>query len=178
MTGTSDLSPRALEIVAAARLLLERDGPSGLSMRRIAAELGLRAPSLYEHVADKRTLENAMISQAFVEQGDVTRDAAAAAAADGSDVIVALGVAFRRFALGHPHLYRLMTERLDRDALVPGAEHHAGEALRSAVGGDLTLARVLWAFAHGMIMLELNDRFPPGTDPDVVWEAGLRALRR
>ncbi len=67
------LSPRALEIVAVARQLLERDGPEGVSMRRIAAELDLRAPSLYEHVADKRTLENAMISQAFYGQGDATR---------------------------------------------------------------------------------------------------------
>jgi AcrR family transcriptional regulator len=178
MPGSPDLTPRAREIVAVARRLLERDGPEGLSMRRIAAELGIRAPSLYEHVADKRTLENAMISQAFVEQGDVTAAAAQEAAAAGTDPIVAIGHAFRGFALAHPHLYRLMTERLDRDALAEGAEHHAGEALRRAVDGDLTLARVLWAFAHGMIMLELNDRFTPGTDPDALWEAGLSALRR
>lgn len=28
-----------------------------------------------------------------------------------------------------------------------------------------------------MIMLELNDRFAEGSDPDALWEAGLRALR-
>lgn len=178
MPYLSDLSPRALEIVAVARTLLERDGPEGLSMRRIAAELDLRAPSLYEHVADKRTLENAMISQAFYDQGNVTRAAVDAARAEGSDVIVAIGQAFRGYAVEHPHLYRLMTQRLDREALDPGAELYAGEALRDAVEGDLLLARVLWAFAHGMIMLELNDRFPPGTDPDELWEAGLAALRR
>jgi AcrR family transcriptional regulator len=174
----SDLSPRALEIVAVARQLLERDGPEGLSMRRIAAELDLRAPSLYEHVADKRTLENAMISQAFYEQGDATRAALDAAAAEGDDALGAIGVAFRAYAVAHPHLYRLMTQRLDRAALDPDAELHAGQPLRDAVGGDLVEARVLWAFAHGLIMLELNDRFPPGTDPDELWEVGLAALRR
>ncbi len=173
----SDLSPRAREIVAAARMLLERDGPDGLSMRRLAAELGLRAPSLYEHVADKRALENAMISQAFVEQGEATREALDAATAAGGDPIEAIGGAFRRFALEHPHLYRLMTERLDRAALAPGAEQFAGQALRDAVGGDLTRARVLWAFAHGMVMLELNQRLPEGADADEIWAAGLRALR-
>jgi AcrR family transcriptional regulator len=172
------MSPRAREIVAVARELLEQEGPSGLSMRRIAARLGIRAPSLYEHVADKRALENAIVSQAFFEQGDATRAAAAQAEADGTDAIVAIGAAFRRYAIEHPHVYRLMTDHgLDRDALADGSEQHAGEALRQAVGGDLMLARVLWAFAHGMIMLELNDRFAEGSDPDALWTAGLTALR-
>lgn len=113
-------------------------------MRRIAARLGIRAPSLYEHVADKRALENAIISQAFFEQGEVTATAAAAALAAGEDPINAIGVAYRGYAIDHPHVYRLMTDHgLDRERLVPGAEQYAGEALRQAVGGDLTLARVL-----------------------------------
>lgn len=178
MSPLSDLSPRAREIVGVARELLEREGPEGLSMRRIAAQLGIRAPSLYEHVADKRALENAIISQAFFEQGELTAAAAEAARTSGEDPINAIGTAYRGYAIDHPHVYRLMTDHgLDREALVPGAEQFAGEALRQAVGGDLTLARVLWAFAHGMIMLELNDRFAEGSDPDALWEAGLRALR-
>jgi len=178
MAPSSDLSPRAREIVGVARELLEREGPEGLSMRRIAAQLGIRAPSLYEHVADKRALENAIVSQAFFEQGELTAAAAEAARGNGEDPINAIGAAYRAYAIDHPHVYRLMTDRgLDREALVPGAEQFAGEALRQAVGGDLTLARVLWAFAHGMIMLELNDRFAEGSDPDALWEAGLRALR-
>jgi AcrR family transcriptional regulator len=178
MSPAPDLTPRAREIVVVARELLEREGPGGLSMRRIAAQLGIRAPSLYEHIADKRALENAIISEAFVEQGDLTRAAADGAAQDGRDPILAIGAAYRRYALQHPHVYRLMTDRgLDRAALVEGAEHYAGTALRQAVGGDLTLARVLWAFAHGMIMLELNDRFAEGSDADELWAAGLNALR-
>ncbi|MDO8211250.1 TetR/AcrR family transcriptional regulator [Conexibacter sp. CPCC 206217] len=178
MVPAPDLTPRAREIVAVARELLESEGPEGLSMRRIAAQLGIRAPSLYEHVADKRALENAIISEAFFEQGDLTRMSADAARAVGEDPLLAIGSAYRRYALAHPHVYRLMTDKgLDRAALVEGSEQHAGEALRRAVDGDLTLARVLWAFAHGMIMLELNDRFAEGSDADELWDAGLRALR-
>lgn len=173
-----ELSPRGREIVAVARELLEREGPEGLSMRRIAAQLGIRAPSLYEHITDKRMLENQIISQAFFEQGEVTAAAGAAARARGEDPIEAIGAAYRGYAIAHPHVYRLMTDHgLEREALVPGSEQFAGEALRQAVGGDLTLARVLWAFAHGMIMLELNDRFAEGSDPDALWTAGLTALR-
>lgn len=43
-------------IVEAALVLLERDGLGGLSMRRLAQELGAGAASLYWHVSDKEEL--------------------------------------------------------------------------------------------------------------------------
>ena len=66
-SAPDDLTPRAREIVAAARLILEQSGPDALSMRAIAEELGIRAPSLYKHVADKETLEVALIADALAE---------------------------------------------------------------------------------------------------------------
>jgi AcrR family transcriptional regulator len=168
------LSPRAREIVTVARQLLDEEGPDGVSMRRIAAELGIRAPSLYKHFADKRALENAMISDGLCEQGDITR----AAAQDAEEPIVAIAMSFRAFAVEHPHLYRLITDRaLDHAGLAPGAEEYAGAALRQAVGGDHTLGVTLWAFAHGMIMLEIDDRFPHYADVEGVWRRGLEAIR-
>ncbi|HEY2665754.1 MAG TPA: TetR family transcriptional regulator, partial [Actinomycetota bacterium] len=47
-------SARAGQIVATARLLLEREGPEALTMRRLGEELGIRAPSLYKHLAGKK----------------------------------------------------------------------------------------------------------------------------
>jgi hypothetical protein len=44
------------------------------------------------------------------------------------------------------------------------------------VGGDPDVARAAWAFAHGMIMLELNERFPPGADLDAAWRAGMEGF--
>ncbi|MFI9102167.1 TetR/AcrR family transcriptional regulator [Streptomyces fildesensis] len=43
-------------LVGAALLVLERDGLDALSMRRVAAELGVQAPSLYWHVRNKEQL--------------------------------------------------------------------------------------------------------------------------
>ena len=43
-------------LVAAALVVLNRDGLDGLSMRRVAAELGVQAASLYWHVAHKEEL--------------------------------------------------------------------------------------------------------------------------
>ena len=56
------LTPRAREIVDAARTLLEQEGSKALSMRRIAESLGIRAPSIYKHLPDKDALEAAIIS--------------------------------------------------------------------------------------------------------------------
>ena len=72
-----------------------------------------------------------------------------------------------------------MTERpLDRENLVPGAEERAAQPLVDAFGGDVDLARAAWAFAHGLTILELNDRFPADADVEAAWERGLAASTR
>jgi hypothetical protein len=71
-----------------------------------------------------------------------------------------------------------MTEGpLPRDKLTPGIEDRTALPLISAIGGDVDLARALWAFAHGMLILELDDRFPPDADLDAAWRVGLAAFR-
>lgn len=160
------LTPRAWEIVAAARALLEDEGE--ISMRRLADRLGIKAPSLYKHLPSKQALEAALIADAFLE---------AAERFEGAEDLQALGAAYRAFALEHPHLYRLMSQgRLPRERLVPGAEARAATAVIAAVGDDPDRARALFAFAHGMVILELDDRFPPGADLDAAWAHGLSAF--
>jgi AcrR family transcriptional regulator len=168
------LSPRAREIVAAAREILELDGPEGLSMRTIADRLGIRAPSLYKHVADKGELEVALISDGLVELAEVFEQAV-----DGSsDPPASLASGYRRWALEHPHLYRLMMDRpLPRERLAPGLEDRAARVVVATTGGDPDAARAAFAFAHGMVTLELNDRFPPGADLDAAWKRGIDAFR-
>jgi AcrR family transcriptional regulator len=174
VTGVAgQMSPRAREIVAAARELLEQEGPDALSMRRVAERLGIRAPSIYKHLPDKQALENALISEGFEEVAAVFE-----AALRDDDPLGAFACAYRRFGQEHPHLYRLMTERpLQREQLAQGAEDRAARPLLEAVGNDLDAARAAWAFAHGMTILELNGRFPPGADLDAAWDYGLNAFR-
>ncbi len=167
------LTPRAREIVAAAREILEADGRDGLTMRRIAARLGIRAPSLYKHFPDKGALEAAIISAAFQEQAEIFERAVEGSA----DPLADLAAAYRRYAHAHPHLYRLVTDQeLRRDLLVPGVEERAGRPIYLAAGSDPARARAAWAFAHGMAMLELTNRFPPGADVDAAWDAGVAAF--
>jgi AcrR family transcriptional regulator len=166
--ASSGLSPRAREIVATARSLLEDEGPDALSMRRIADALGIKAPSLYKHLPDKRALEAALISDAFDELSGVFADVHG---------LAAVAAAYRGYARAHPHAYRLMTAgALDRERLEPGVEDRAAAALVAAVSGDEHVARAAWAFAHGMTILELDGRFPPGADLDAAWAAGIAAF--
>jgi AcrR family transcriptional regulator len=172
--ATDALTPRALEIVEAAREVLEQEGRGALSMRHLAERLGIRAPSIYKHFASKEALEAALISIGFDEQGALFE----AALEDSPEPLVAMARAYRAFAHGHPHLWRLMSDGpLDRSLLVAGTEERAVAPVVRAAGGDRDLARAIWAFAHGMTILEIDGRFPPDADLDAAWRRGIEALQ-
>jgi len=163
--------------VTTARRILEREGPEGLTMRRLADRMGIQAPSLYKHVESKEELEAFLIADVFLEVGQLFRDAIAADAGRGrkGKPLTELARAYRRWAVEHPLLYRLLTDGpLPRERLPEGLEAWAAEPVVIAVGGDPDRARAAWAFAHGMTILELDGRFPPGADLDAAWAAGLR----
>lgn len=58
-------------IVAAALELIDRDGLGAVTMRRIADELGVQAPSLYNHMRSKEALLDA-VAAAVMEQVDAS----------------------------------------------------------------------------------------------------------
>ena len=60
-----------------------------------------------------------------------------------------------------------------RDELPPGVEAAAAAPIVTAVGGDEHLARALWAMAHGLVDLELSNRFPPAADLDRTWARAI-----
>jgi AcrR family transcriptional regulator len=170
-------STRRQQIVEAARRLLEEQGPAALSMRNVAAEIGIRAPSLYEHVTDKRALESAIIADALNEQA--IAQTAFLESYEGDDPLMGVATNYREWAQAHPHLYQLIFARdLDRsDPAVAEAELAAAVPLRSLTGGDVSASRAIWSFAHGMVSFELAHRFPPDTDVDELWRRGIEALK-
>ncbi len=134
-------------------------------MRSLARELGIQAPSLYKHFRDKQELEAAVAAAFLADLG---------AELAGARSLETLAGAYRSHALRHPHLYRLLTDRsvplLERDEAVA-----VGPFL--AIVGNLALARATWAFAHGMVELELAGRLEPGGELEAAWAAGTAAIR-
>jgi AcrR family transcriptional regulator len=154
------------EILDAAERLLEAEGPPALSMRRIATELGMQAPSLYKHLPSKDAIVAGLQERALVGMAD-------ALSGTGTDVC-RMASAYRRWALANPQLYLLTTRgTLHRDQLPEGVEDAAAAPVVAAAAGDAATARALWGLVHGLVDLELTGRFPPDADVDAAWEAAV-----
>lgn len=159
---------RQIQILAAARTLLEQEGPEALTMRRLAGRVGITAPSLYKHFPDKSSVVNALADAMLRETAQALE--AAESASPGS--FPALAAAYRAHALAHPDLYRLTTARPHPQEL----EERAAAPLFRALSHDEARARAAWAFAHGMVVMELNGRFPTPADVTAAWTAGITAF--
>jgi AcrR family transcriptional regulator len=168
------LTGRAAAIKDAARELLEEEGPDGLAMRALAHRVGAHPPAVYRHFADKSAIEAAVVSEGLTEIGDEMLTALRAAPAGGG--LEAVARAYHDWAMRHPHLYRLTMGRPLPPAVDEDAEFHAGKAVREVAGGDVMVARALWACVHGLTIIELDGRLPAGSDIDAIWAFALGAL--
>ncbi|HRV60086.1 MAG TPA: TetR-like C-terminal domain-containing protein [Solirubrobacterales bacterium] len=156
---------RREEITVAARALLEEEGEEALTMRSLAERLGIKAPSLYKHVSGRQEIETLLAAEALTEMGETLANESG---------LEAMGRAYRTWALDNPALYRVATTRpLDRENLTPGLEDAAAAPLLEALDGDRNRARAFWALAHGLVLLELDGRFPEDADLEAAWAAGL-----
>ena len=169
--ATAPGAPRAdrrSQLIAAARHLLETEGSEAITIRRLGASVGIRGPSVYKHVPDKATIEDALIVVGLAEQADALQGV--------PTTFSALAGAYRAWALSHPHMHRLINDRpLDRSQLPIGLEDRAAAPLVAAFGGDRAMARAAWATIKGLVDLELAHRFPPDADLEAIYAAATRA---
>jgi AcrR family transcriptional regulator len=144
-------------------------------MRRLAHQLGIRAPSLYKHFPHKEALEVSIIIDGFEEAAAAFEAAETqAAGAQGVERLQSFVDVYRAFARSHPHVYRLMTERpLPRAQLPEGLEARTAAPLLRATG-DPVRARAAWAFIHGLTLLELDDRLPADELTEHAWQVGIQ----
>src|SRR3954463_417085 len=171
-TDVADFRDRLCE--AAERLFAER-GPDAVTMRQLAAELGVSPMTPYRYFQDKEDILAAVRTNAFnrfAEALEKARDGETNARAKGH----AVGEAYVTFALEHPHSYKLMF-----DLNQPNAEAYpelvaAGRRARltmtgyvedalaeGALKGDAEQSGLMfWAAVHGVVVLELAGMLPPG----------------
>ena len=174
------MSARREALLALAQEVLESQGLEEFGLGAVARAAGIRTPSLYKHFAGLADLEHALISRGFFHLAAALDDATGGDTGPG--LLAKFAQAYRAYAAAHPQLYRLMTERpLDRDLLEAGTEAAAMHALLKFFGeshASHDRARAAWAAAHGLVSLELADRFPPGTDLDAAWAVYTSAFTR
>jgi AcrR family transcriptional regulator len=168
-------------IVLAAREILEADGLEALTMQRVAVSVGVRAPSLYKHVRNRAELVRLVIEAVATDLTD-TVDRAATTGDPGSD-LRAIAHAVRRFAHAHPRGYGLVFADLPEEwRASPQTLGRANEALlrttAALAGSDLALdaARMVVAWAHGFLSMELADAFRLGGSVDDAFGFGIDRL--
>jgi len=84
-------------------------GPAAISLRAIAREMGMTAGALYGYYATRDHLVNALIAEvyaALADKQEAARDAVPADDAAGR--ILAVGAAFREWAVGRPGEFQLI----------------------------------------------------------------------
>lgn len=143
-----------------------------LSLRAVAREVGVSAPSVYRHFPDKEAVLLAVAVELF---GDLERTLNEAAARAGDDPVVALlarARAYVRWGLEHPGHYRVIYEgallRRIEDPAHPAFGRPAMLALvadleRAVAAGALPppddlerTGRLLWQAVHGVTSLRIN----------------------
>lgn len=157
-------------LLDAAAVLLERDGPNKLSVRRIAATAGVAPMGVYNHFGRKGGMIEALFVRGFEQLAEELN--AAAQIPDPYEALRESGRRYRNMALAQPKMYQLMFLRA-----VPGfepstsAREVAGHAFngfvalvrRAMTAGVLVdgppheTARMIWASVHGWMALELLD---------------------
>ncbi|ROO89499.1 TetR family transcriptional regulator [Actinocorallia herbida] len=164
-------------IVLAAVDLIERDGVEALSMRKVAARLGVAAMSLYHHVPNKAALVDAVVER-LVADLDFADDPGA----DPRERARGMMRAFRKIARDRPRTANLVLTRTFESPATLRLYEHAMEIARAAgfAGGDAArIASAFLSYAIGSLLREARfDRAAksggqPGGDPFIRGAEGI-----
>ncbi|MCW2981825.1 MAG: transcriptional regulator [Solirubrobacterales bacterium] len=162
-------------LLDAALEVLEEDGATALSLRAVARRAGVSPAAPYRHYADREALVSAV---AAVGYRDLAERLGAAHPAPSTPAQLAdVAVAYVRFALDRPALFRIMFgEPCDRDndervaATVAVTLYLREIVARCFPDSDPeALAPAIWALVHGLAFLYLDGKLEP-TDPAAVDE--------
>ncbi|MFK4107564.1 TetR/AcrR family transcriptional regulator [Streptomyces sp. NPDC002176] len=157
----------------AARELLEEDGSAGLSLRAVARRAGVSATAPYRHYADRDALVSAVAAEGYRELAESL--AAAHPDPRTPDELASVAVAYVRFALDRPAMFRVMfaepcdpnsEERVAATAAISGYVRGIVQAAFPGADPD-ALATTVWALVHGLAFLHLDGKLDSST-PEVV----------
>lgn len=168
-------------VVETASRIVDEGGVSSLSIAAVAARLGIKPPSVYNHIESLERLRRDVALSATIDLGDILRDAVMGRA--GADALRAAGYTFRGYATAHPGLYALTAQARPHDAEFAAASLRAVEpvlAVLSSSGLDdeqsVHAGRSLRSALHGFVSLENLDGFGLPIDVDASFDWMLDVL--
>jgi len=162
-------SPRLTQddVVQAAVYCLEKEGEKSLGVNRIARELGIKPPSVYNHVKGNTELYRLVAIEGsrllgLHFQKNVPKGK------NVQEQLFDLAAAFRGFIHEHPHLYLVMTntvlEQNDPDfapvqKITIGLFLKVLSPLNLSETEEIHFVRALRAAIHGFCVLEVKHQF-------------------
>ncbi|GAA4926203.1 TetR/AcrR family transcriptional regulator [Nesterenkonia rhizosphaerae] len=173
---THDSSVR-LRLIEAASEQLASGGPGAVSLRSAAAAAQTTTAAVYSLFGDRESLIQAVIDEGFRRFAAYLNDVNQTD--NGWADLLALGIAYRRNALENPHFYRSMFASGSPQCARPTFERLVTAVARAnnldPTDAETPAVRV-WAYVHGLVMLELSGLMP-GSDEERenAYIAALRA---
>ncbi|MEZ4571224.1 MAG: WHG domain-containing protein [Thermomicrobiales bacterium] len=179
------MSPRAgldrAAVVEAAAKMTD-DAGEVVTLAGLASRLGVRAPSLYNHVDGQAGLRRELAL--FGVRDLLSRIVRASVGKVSSDALVAVSQEYREFALDHPGIYPLTQAAPDPDdAELAASAAEIVEVLGTlmesfGLEGDTAVhaIRGLRSLLHGFVMLETTGGFGIPLDIDESFERAVRTF--
>jgi AcrR family transcriptional regulator len=157
------------DVCRVAEVLFARHGVEGVTMREIAAELGWSSTTAYRYFKNKEEILAAVRAAAFDRFCEVI-EKATRSSTDPRKCARNVGEAYLGFALRNQDAYRMMFDVSQADvtgnAELTQALARARRSMVSYVaplidegivrGEARALGQMLWASAHGLVMLRLS----------------------
>lgn len=172
-------------LVAAEALLIATNDQAALSIRAVAAAVGVTPPSIYLHFADRNDLLFAVCERHAAQLEQAMADAAVGVD-DPLERLRLRGLAYIHYGLAHPEHYRILMmsrpddtpdrfidERMvDTAGLLP-AVADVEAAIERGVFPDqdpLDAVKLLWMIVHGMVSLLISKPDFPFPSPEVSYQ--------
>jgi len=172
----------AERVVDAAAGIADAEGLEAVTLARVAGELGVRAPSLYNHVDGRDDVLRAIAVRGVRELTSALREAAVGRSS--ADALTAAARAYRAYARAHPGRYAATVAAPTR-----GDEEHraaASEAVDVMLavmrGWDLEgddaihAVRAFRSAVHGFVAIEAADGFGMAVDIDASFDRLVASL--
>jgi len=159
---------REHRIVAAARVIAEREGWDAVTVRRLAEEIEYSQPVLYSHFENRDAIVAAVAVEGFRELAVALREAARGST--GRNALKNVTIAYLAFALRHPAVYEAMfilpTDLRFAEAETKPELRAGFESLAAVVtpfcANVAVVTETFWAALHGLAELERSGRIRPG----------------
>jgi AcrR family transcriptional regulator len=172
----------AERVVDAAAGIADAEGLEAVTLARVAGELGVRAPSLYNHVDGRDDVLRAIAVRGVRELSSALREAAVGRSS--ADALTAAARAYRAYARAYPGRYAATVAAPTR-----GDEEHraaASEAVDVMLavmrGWDLEgddaihAVRAFRSAVHGFVAIEAADGFGMAVDVDASFDRLVASL--